>query len=66
MTSAIIDIICAIRNRSTFSPTHYQIGLLIAAIEDGDLIHVDQAAEHHTGELCTATVQDFTAAREVA
>ena len=43
MTSAIIDIICAIRNRSTFSPTHYQIGLLIAAIEDGDLIHVDEA-----------------------
>ena len=34
----------AIRYRSDFSPTHHQIGRIIAMIENGDMILVDQIA----------------------
>jgi len=36
----------AIRYRSAFSPTHHQIGRIIAMIENGDMIHVDQIGAH--------------------
>jgi len=36
----------AIRYRRSFSPTHHQIGRIIAMIENGDMIHVDQIGAH--------------------
>jgi hypothetical protein len=36
----------AIRYRSAFSPTHHQIGRIIAMIENGDMILVNQIPEH--------------------
>ena len=39
-------VIEAIRYRSAFSPTHHQIGRIIAMIENGDMIHVDQIPAH--------------------
>jgi len=49
MTLAPTDderLIEAIRYRSAFSPTHHQIGRIIAMIQDGDMIHVNQIAAH--------------------
>ena len=49
MTPAPTDgerLIEAIRYRSAFSPTHHQIGRIIAMIENGDMIHVNQISWH--------------------